>query len=795
MDSAGSTPFFRNEVLVREDGTLHRLLYLDATPITDGLTGQTELVGIAWLILLGAPHALPRRVPLEELNNQYRRQEREEAQPQRAKSELFVTELRALPKPPSAASIRLSERAFARIEPLVNNSDIFEPSSRHALLVARSKEPGAGTPKTLLKDLRNWWQGGQTQDALLGFYSNCARPATVGTAGRGRRKVKGLGASPFDCEDTLDAGFEAEDSQANRSLAPYQLTQDDLDHMRDVIETFFFDKKVRRTLSKTLQELHERFYTYEDGNGVRFLRPAHECPSYRQLNYFLHSNYPTETIERERKGDKRFAQEDRSTEGSIQLECHGVGHIYEFDATILDLPLVSSKSRTDIVGKPTLYLIIDRHSRLIVGWYMGFENANYSAAMQAILSIGEDKAALCRELGLPYDPADWPAHGVLPEMFLADQGELMHKKARRIARSIRSTISNVPGLRPDWKPLVECGFAMLHQVIAPHAPGHTPDSETKQRRSINRDRDIALNMFEARKLVLSAIMAHNKSPQLGYPLAFEQAEDGVRPIPRELWNHSVLRRMGQLDKMDYEKVRAELMPRAQATVSEDGVLFERMYYSCPEGKARGWLVDGRRRRKPLEIAFDYRLVDEIVVYSPDQKGESFVAKLTGDSVKFSGMSLKEVERHFRRVDALNAGSKEDKRQALFEHRTRTKPDADQAVKEVRDVTKGVARSSRRSDTAEARQEELQIERKRTAGVQLLHTSGPSPWPTPALVASTRAASSPVSPSHATKAQVIPLQRGASSGAVPRADEPADTTPGEGTTLSHRLAALRRNLLS
>lgn len=798
MQSVAANPFFRNEVLVRDDGTRHRLLRLDATPIKDELSGQAEVVGTAWLILLGAPEALPRRVTLEELNGQYRKQERDELRPQPAKSELFVTDMQALAKPPSAASIRLSERAYARIEPLVDNPDIFEPSSRHALLVARSKEPGAGTPKTLLKDLRNWWQGGQTQDALLGFYSNCARPATVGTAGRGRRKVKGIEAHAFESDEALPDVSETCADQVTKSLAPYQLTQDDLDHMRDVIETYFFDAKVRRTLSKTLQELHERHYTYTDGNGVQYLRPAHECPSYRQLNYFLHSNYPTEVIERKRKGDKRFAQEDRSTEGSIQLECHGVGHIYEFDATILDLPLVSSKSRTDIVGKPTLYLIIDRHSRLIVGWYMGFENANYSSAMQAILSIGEDKEALCKELGLPYDPADWPAHGVLPEMFLADQGELMHKKARRIARSIRSTLSNVPGLRPDWKPLVECGFNMIHQIISPHAPGFTPDTETRLRRSVNRERDIALNMQEARKLVLSAIITHNKSAQLGYPLTVEQAADGVRPIPRDLWNHSVLRRMGKLDQMNYEKLRAELMPRSEATVSEDGIKLERMYYSCPEAKDRGWLVDGRRRRKPLEIAFDYRLVDEIIVYSPSNTGESFVAKLTGDSVQFNGMSFKEVQRHFARVEALGAGSTEDKRQALFEHRKRTKATLDRAAAETKDATKGVSRSSRRADTAQAREDELHREHAQTAGVRLPPAPAAQPKPT--------AAADLPSVSAAT-AQVIPLQRAATPKATadtktnaatetaPKAAESSAAPTQEGETLSQRLAALRRNLFS
>ena len=670
--------FMRNAVLKHLDGTAHRLLSFEIE------------ADQAWLIFLSGRTALPYSERYSELADTFVEQKANNEKPLRSKS-IVETSLTALARAPSAARIALSDRAWARIEPLVDNPGLLDRHQRARLLREHAnRSPANGTPKTLLKDLRAFWQGGQTQDALLGDYDKSGRPNETGTGRRGRK--------------------------TKLEKRAYQLTARDLELMREVLETFYFDQKKKQKLTSTLQELHERHYTYVDGNNNSCLMPGDECPSYRQLDYFLKSTYPLEERLKKRKGEKRFAQENRSTEGSIQLDCHGVGHMYEFDATIADVILVSSKDRAAIVGKPTLYLIVDRASRLIVGWYAGFENASYTAAMEAILSLGQDKEALCRKLGIEYDPADWPAHGILPEMFLADQGELTSKKARRIARALRSMLSNVPGLRPDWKPLVECGFAMLHQIVGPHAPAYSPDAENRRRRGVNQDRYSALNLEEFTSLVVKAIITHNKTMQTGFPLSVSQVADEVPPIPRALWAHGVRRRMGKLDRMDFERVRAELMPRATATITEDGILFERMFYSCPEAKSRGWLVEGRRHRKPLEIAFDYRLVDEIIVYSPDGSGESFVASLAKDSVMFDGMAQADVKRHFIAVDELTTTAPEAKRQARYDYNQHAKKIAKTATAEMKEATQGQSRSSRKKDTAPARAVALASERSRLGGV-------------------------------------------------------------------------------
>jgi putative transposase len=792
------TQFRRNQIVVEKEAERrYRLLSFDTDPDQ------------AWLISLDAEDATP--LPFDglfsSLESQYAPEQRKNDVALAPKLSLGAAPMLVLMRDPTPSEIAQSQAAWKRIEPLVGLPGLFEPSERNRLLIARSKElkgeaeaerkswkpgmpipkPITGTPKTLLKDLRDFWRGGQTQDALLGRYANCGRMTVVGTGNRGRKNDDG--------------------SQ------PYQAVEADFAAMRNVIETFYFEKGEIRTLTATLAELHARHYTYEDGNGTTCLKPRSEAPTYRQLGSFLKEHYPLETRLRKRKGDKEFERNHRATLGSVQLDCHGVGHIYEFDATIFDVQLVSSKSRAAIVGKPTVYLIIDRASRMIVGFYVGFENASYTAAMQAILSIGQDKQQLCRELGIAYDPEDWIAHLILPESFLADQGELTSKNARRsIARSLRTTISNVPGLRPDWKPLVECGFKMLPQIIAPHTPGYSPDSDNRRRRAPKHDKDACLTLQEFQTVLVSAIISHNRSMQVGFPLSFLQVADGVPPIPLALYAHGIRREIGKLDLMDFERVRAEVIPRSTATITQNGLKFGDIFYTCPEAEDRGWFVEGRRRRKPTEIAFDYRLVDQIIVYAPDGSGESFVAELTGDSVIFESMSFADVARHFYDAAQLTAPAPDVNRQARFAHNQFVKPLLEKAHAAMKIEAKGVSRSSRKKDVADDRADELDKERNATAGVVPRAVSGTPPAVSAPVLQRTPAVSPPaavVVPSQPT-AEVIPFARATATAAYGAPPAPGPTPPQvvspvvasssdfaattRPMTLKERLAAERKRML-
>lgn len=666
-----------NDIVDLPDGTRQRIL---------AITGDCEH---AWLILLDEPRALPHREGYAWVCKH--------AKVVKPKAK----EVAAKSLTASATAVARRDEAWKRIAPLVADPGIFEPARRAKLVHQRSLELGC-SQNTLLMQLRRYWQRGQTLDALLPDYANCG--STPGAA-RGRR--------------------------FNNGRIPYALTEQDKAAFDRAIKRHYLKQEYYK-LTDSYQWMLERDYTFTDGNGVAFIKPEEERPTVRQLRLWLQKNYSLEYQLRARKGDKDFERDHRHKLGSIQLDCHGAGHMYEIDATIVDTYLVSSTDPTAIVGKPTLYLVIDRATRLIVGWYVGFENPCWMAAMQAILSIAEDKAEICKRYGLKHELSDWPADGIEPEVFLADQGDMATKNARRVSPGLRAMVSNVPGLRPDWKPLVECGFKMTHAIISPDLPAYDPPSNQTRRRGKKYHGKASLTLEQFTSLIVKAIITHNRTMQTNFDLSHDQVANGVRPIPTELWTYEARSRVGALARFDADTVRMELLPREKASVTSQGVEVADCLYTFPAGEKSSWFVQARKKRFEVQVSRDYRVCDKVIVHDPFTPGRLYEAHLVKSCQKFTGMSFADVRRFVKANDALTAAAEQLRRQNHFEYHQHSQPIIAAANRTLKAATGGkpVSRSYRRKDTKQARGVELGNERIRTAGVPTLAPALPMTSPPP-----------------------------------------------------------------
>jgi len=590
-------------------------------------------------------------------------------------------------------SEKLRTRAYAAydaIKPLLYSEDgtenlaIYDEHERSRLARKRADELGM-SKNTVYRYLHLWWSQGQSVVVLVPGYTRSGKNQAKGTGRKGRR--------PDDGRYPI-----------------FQMGPDDIKFARKIIEKEFL-KKPLATLTDVHADLCDKQYSFVDGNGERHTLPEGERPSIHQVRGVLKRYFTPEQSLRAKKGDKEFEREHNALLGSSQEECVGVGHIYEIDATIADVFLVAIANRADIIGKPTLYLIYDRKSRLCVGFYVGLENASWTGAMLAILSIATDKRALCARYNVPYDPNDWPADGVFPAKFLGDRGEMASKNSDRICDGMESTVSNTQSLLPIRKGLVECGFKLTHQSIKNDTPGYEPPFNAKKRRAIKYHLDAALTLDEFVSNILHSIIKHNRTVMKGYPLPSDYVLDGTPAIPRVLWEEDIVHNTGSVSRYSYEYLHKQLLPRGQATVTQHGIDFEGCMYGCGDNTVRQWMITaGMNGTFKVKCSYDPRLADSIIIYS--SSGESFTCSLTGDSKGYAGYSFAEVKYILvekRKLDKAQADNTLQEKVRLKRHiRGISAP----AVKAARAATAGIARSARRADTAAARNEE-KTRRRRT----------------------------------------------------------------------------------
>lgn len=605
----------------------------------------------------------------------------------------------------SEAQRNRRDRAWKRIAPLVEKvPDIFEKAIRGRLVKDRAQEISC-SDKSIYDNLREFWRGGQTKTALLGNYHASGRAQTgPNTAGRGR-PPKG----------------------SERSI--FQLSDADIAHMKSEIEDDYL-KDARRSIPKAWEFLLGDHYASTDGNGDTWILEYGQRPTLRQFEHYLRKHYSTEMRLRARNGDKEFERNNRPKLGTVLQNCQGVGHVFEIDATIADVYLVSSKDPNKIIGKPTIYLIIDRKSRLIVGFYVGLENASWTGAMQAIRSLSIDKSEMCGTYGVTYHPEDWPAHEVFPQEFVADRGsEMLCKASNQIADDLQVTVTNLPSLRPDWKPLVECGFKLLHQEIKDVTPAYDPPSNATKRRGKHYEKDACLTLKDFIKVILEAILAHNRKPSLTYPLSITEVTAGIQPIPIELWNHGIQSRSGLLSRYSEVRVRFALLPRGKAVAEDKGLNFEDCYYTCQEALQKGWFLrTGRGHRRALPISHDPRLVDSIYIHDKANPTNFFVATLTARSKQYAGMSRAEVA-YYESLRADRQPHDEQSRlQTNHVFRNAVAPTIAKARMTLDAAGPTRSRSARRADTKAARQSERKSEREGAAAPMAQPGSSPTRQP-------------------------------------------------------------------
>ncbi len=382
----------------------------------------------------------------------------------------------------------------------------------------------------------------------------------------------------------------------------------------------FYETRQGRTLKDAFQKTLEKFFHqgYEMQNGVLVpvLPPAEELPTFAQFRYWYEKERDISQQKISREGKRRFNLLHRAVLGDSTQMAFGPGSIYQIDATIGDIYLVSSLDRNRIIGRPVIYFVIDTFSRLITGFSVSLEGPSWLGAMLALENVASNKVIFCSEYGIEIDDADWPSHH-LPEAILADRGELEGYNADNLVNSLNIRVSNTPPYRADWKGIVERNFRLSNDKMIHWMPGAV--NRVRERGDQDYRLDAILDLQQFRKLIILCILDHNKHHRMDwYRMDEFMIQQYVEPYPIELWNWGVQNRGGHLRQIAPEIVRLNLLPSAEASVTHQGIYYQGLNYTCELALREQWFVKARANgRWKIPIAYDPRRLEIIYLRLDD----------------------------------------------------------------------------------------------------------------------------------------------------------------------------------
>ncbi|WP_066344861.1 Mu transposase C-terminal domain-containing protein [Geminocystis sp. NIES-3708] len=593
------------------------------------------------------------------------------------------------------------DRAWEVIKPIVENPDglAFIPEHRGKLINEIINNTGS-SKKTIYHHLRRYWQGGQNKNVLLPLFEKCGakgkqRQSSDRKRGRPSKLAKATNSTlGVNIDDEIKKKFE-------RGI------------------NLFYENQQGRTLKDafqlTLEKLFHQGYEMQNNVLVPILPPAHELPTFNQFRYWYQKdrNITREKISRE--GKRRFNLKYREITGNSTKMAFGPGSVYQIDATIGDIYLVSSLDRNRIIGRPVLYIVIDVFSRMIVGFSVSLEGPSWLGAMLALENVTTNKVEFCNQYGIEITPEDWPCHH-LPESILADRGEFEGYNADNLVNALNIRVSNTPPYRADWKGIVERNFGLTNEKMIHWLPG----AVRKQRERGDRDYrlEAVLDLHQFRQLMIYQILDHNHNHYLtSYSMDEFMIQDYLQPYPIDLWNWGIQNRVGHLRTQSEDVIHLNLLPSAQASITAQGIYYNGSYYTCELALREQWFVKARNEgRWKVKIAYDPRFVDHIYLRLRDSPA-LITCNLVEADLRFKGKDWYEVVEYFELQKQYQESSKTRLQQTQANFHAQVEQIVSEAQKQTSQAKIPQSKRSRIQGIIQNRHAEKEYERINNSGIE------------------------------------------------------------------------------
>ena len=392
----------------------------------------------------------------------------------------------------SPSALEITRVRYNAISELVKNKLIFEPEHRYKLIKAGS---GGLKKSALLELLPNFWMRGQTESSLVPNTKNCGGP--------GKQK---------DFKEK-----EGEKRFTSKSKRTYTLTDNDKTH----IKTYFLKYFKKKTIDKSYLDFLDKYFP----NQKVF-------PSGKQ--------YYEWGIKLNNLNNKKKLTKDEEAEevldGSAIDSVYGPCSEFLIDSTIDNIYVQSDDIPGLVVGRLTLYFIVDVYTGLICGYYLTNEHPSYLVAGKALINAATDKIEFCKQFKINITHYEWPCMHI-PLRLIADRGELVSNAASQIAKNLKIKLTNLPAYSPALKGYVETQFRTwqlkLKDVLYEYG---LVEPKANPRVITNPAKNARMTISGLNKLIIKHILHYNKTHYLwDHPHIQKMLAENIDPSPINIW--------------------------------------------------------------------------------------------------------------------------------------------------------------------------------------------------------------------------------------------------------------------
>lgn len=293
--------------------------------------------------------------------------------------------------------------------------------------------------------------------------------------------------------------------------------------------------------------------------------------------------------------DKRFRINKQGVKVSNILER------IEVDHTPLDLFLICEKSFLPL-GRPTLTMLIDRYSRMPIGYYLSFGAPSAAAVMGALRHAILPKTKLEQALtGLEIDH-EWPCYGVMDVLVLDNGLEFHGIDLESVAFDLAIRLQYCPKHAPQFKGAIERHLKTVNYFFAHQLPG-TSMSRLQERGDYDPAKHAVLTLAEFKYVFEKWVL----------DIYAQTIHRGIGMTPWAKWHEGQSRRPLVLPS-SLQAFERRIGLVTERSLRRDGLWLNNIRYS---GEALGPVLRKFGEGVRLRVLYNHEDLGDVQVWAPD----------------------------------------------------------------------------------------------------------------------------------------------------------------------------------